>query len=197
MFIYRKRSWLRQLKEDYFRLFLSVGPILIGFLIYIFILIFSSRFRFTVFLFEWVPVLSTALSVAAGCSIVAAVIMFATTRRRRKIFQEIIKPISFFFIFIGLPALTYYDYYVWFLSDNTVRYVTEYDVTFPGPSRGKSGHCEAGLLIKDKTLNRWITLCSSKAQLQKEHKQGMDGIYVVENVSRYGIRLIDTEFTWL
>jgi len=197
MFIYRKRSALRRLLDIDFGKWLAIAPILITLIIYVAILLFAGRFRFTVFVYKWVPEWTTALTAGAIGGLIIAALMMPQMRRENKPWWEIIKIFGFGVMLIGLPALSYYEYLVWFFPEKTVSYVTEYDVTFPGPSKGKHGHCEAGLLIKDKTLGRWVTLCSSKEYLLKEHKQGMDGIYVVENVSRYGVRLTYTEFTWL
>ncbi len=196
MFIYRQRSALRsaltKARQIGFKGFLVIALLLA----YFALMFFSLRFRFSVFLYDWVPQWTIALSVGAIGGLWCAWKLLPQLRRENKPFWDILKPFFGGLCLFGLPGLMYHEYIVWFFPEKTVRYITDYDVVFPGPSRGKSSRCEAGLQIKDKTLGRWITLCSSKQQLRQQRKQGMDGIYVVERVNRYGIRLISTEFTW-
>lgn len=196
MFIYRKRSVLRsatsKIKQLGFKGFFVITLVLA----YLALMFFSLRFRFSVFLYDWVPQWTTALTAGAIGGLWCAWKMLAQLRMENKPFGDILQPFFGGMCLFGMPGLMYHDYVVWFFPESTVSYVTDYDVIFPGPSRGKSSRCEAGLQIKDKTLGHWITLCSSKEELRQRRQQGMDGIYVVEQVNRYGVRLIDTEFTW-
>ncbi|OON38491.1 hypothetical protein BTJ39_18755 [Izhakiella australiensis] len=93
--------------------------------------------------------------------------------------------------FLPLP-----DALVRYLPGERVSYQTEFDYTFPGPSRGKSGRCEMGLKIKDKSLKRWIVVCSSRAWLDAHFQRGMDRINVVEKVNRYGVQLESYQLDW-
>ncbi|MDW5500981.1 hypothetical protein R6Y99_14405 [Pseudomonas lundensis] len=196
MFIYRKRNALRsgitKIKHFGFKGFLFIALLLA----YFALMLFSFRFRFTIFLYDWVPQFTTALSVGALGGLWFAWKALPQLRMQNKPFWDIAQPFFGGMCLFVVPGLLYHEYVVWFFPEKTVSYVTEYDVVFPGPSTGKSSHCEAGLQIKDKTLGRWITLCSSKEALSQQRERGMDGIFVVEQVSHYGIRMIRTQFTW-
>ncbi|AHY06496.1 membrane protein [Serratia plymuthica] len=196
MFIYRKRNMWRSIISKIKHLGVKGLFVIALLLAYFVLMLFSFRFRFAVFLYDWVPQWATALGVGTIGGLWCAWKTLPQLRMENKPFWDIVQPFFCGLCFFGIPGLMYHDYMVWFFPKKTVSYVTDYDVTFPGPSRGKHGHCEAGLQIKDKTLGHWITLCSSKEALRQQRKQGMDGIFVVEQVGHYGIRLISTTFTW-
>lgn len=88
------------------------------------------------------------------------------------------------------------DVYVYLFPDKTIGYLSEYDVEFPGPARGKSGHCEAGLWIKDTNTDRWKELCTSKAALLVERRQGMDAVWVTARVNKLGSYIVNYEFVY-
>ncbi|MFZ4833179.1 hypothetical protein [Rouxiella sp. Mn2063] len=109
-----------------------------------------------------------------------------------------------FEMFFGGCALLFvltmnmFDVYVYLFPKEVTSYVTDYDISFPGPSRGKNGRCEAGLWIKERHTSRWIQLCSSKAELAvgEHHKQGMDGVLVTAKINSIGTYIINYEFTY-
>lgn len=196
MFIYRKRNAVRSIITK-IRLLGFAGFTFIALLLaYFALMFFSFRFRFTVFLYDWVPQFTTALTAGAIGGLWCAWKALPQLRMQNKPFWDIAQPFFGGLCLFVVPGLLYHEYVVWFFPEKTVSYVTEYDVVFPGPSTGKSSHCEAGLQVKDKTLGHWITLCSSKEELRQQRERGMDGIFVVEQVSHYGVRLVRTEFTW-
>jgi len=102
------------------------------------------------------------------------------------------------FSLVFVLTMNIFDVYVYLFPKEVTRYITDYDVSFPGPSRGKSGRCEAGLWIKDLHTSRWIQLCSSKAELAvgEDHKQGMDGILVTTKINSIGTYIVNYEFTY-
>lgn len=195
MFIYRKPSVLRSIINITKRLGLKEWLAITLFFSYLALMFFSFRFRFSVFLYNWVPQWTTALTVGAIGGLWCTWKSIPRLRIENKPHSDMMEPFLGGMCFFGMLGLMYYDYVVWFFPEKTVSYITDYNITVPGPSRGKSGQCEAGLKIKDQTLGYWITLCSSKKELQQRRKPGMDGIYVVEQINHYGIRLISNEFT--
>lgn len=100
--------------------------------------------------------------------------------------------------FLGfLLSLNCYDIYVYLFPDKIISYESEYEVVFPGPSRGKHGHCEAGLWLKDQNTNRWIQLCTNKEYLHSHRKQGMTGVWVTARVNKIGTYIVKYEFIYL
>ncbi|MGY4562609.1 hypothetical protein ACVWZ0_000015 [Erwinia sp. TECH1] len=97
---------------------------------------------------------------------------------------------------IGVFSLQLPSALVRYLPHQSSQYLTEYDVSFPGPSRGKSGRCEMGLWLKDRHLNRWIQFCSSRAWLAEHCERGMDRMEVVEEVNKYGVRVVNFWCAW-
>ena len=94
-------------------------------------------------------------------------------------------------------SLNCYDIYVYLFPDKIIGYESEYEVVFPGPSRGKHGHCEAGLWLKDQNTNRWIQLCTNKEYLHSHRKQGMTGVWVTARVNNIGSYIVNYEFIYL
>ncbi|MGV1169014.1 hypothetical protein ACV6DN_18925 [Enterobacter asburiae] len=94
-------------------------------------------------------------------------------------------------------SLNCYDIYVYLFPDKIIGYESEYEVVFPGPSRGKYSHCEAGLWLKDQNTHRWIQLCTNKEYLHSHRKQGMTGVWVTARVNKIGTYIVKYEFIYL
>lgn len=92
--------------------------------------------------------------------------------------------------------LNCYDVYVYLFPDKIIGYESEYEVVFPGPSRGKYGHCEAGIWLKDQNTNRWIQLCTNKEYLRSHRKQGMTGVWVSARANKIGTYVVQYEFIY-
>lgn len=89
------------------------------------------------------------------------------------------------------------DIYIYQFPDKVIGYETEYDVVFPGPSRGKHGHCEAGLRFREQHTGKMIELCTSPEAIRSQRKQGMTGIWVTARVNRLGSYIVRYEFVYL
>lgn len=95
-----------------------------------------------------------------------------------------------------LLALNCYDVYVYLFADKTIGYESEYEVVFPGPSKGKYGHCEAGIWLKDQNTSRWKQLCTNKEYLRSHRKQGMTGVWVSARVNNIGTYIVKYDFIY-
>lgn len=100
------------------------------------------------------------------------------------------------FILGFVLSLNCYDVYVYLFPDKVIGYESEYEVVFPGPSRGKYGHCEAGLWLKDPNTSRWKQLCINKEYLHSHRKQGMTGVWVTARVNNIGSYIVRYEFIY-
>lgn len=100
--------------------------------------------------------------------------------------------------FLGfVTILNCYDVYVYLFPDKVISYESKYEVVFPGPSRGKYGHCEAGIWLKDQNTTRWIQLCINKEYLHNHRKQGMTGVWVTARVNNIGTYIEEYEFIYM
>lgn len=115
---------------------------------------------------------------------------------RRLTLRQLAKLFAGTAFFIGVLSLQLPSALVRYLPHHRIQYLTDYDISFPGPSRGKSGRCEMGLWIKDRHLNRWIQFCSSRAWRTANCEKGMDSVEVVEEVNRYGVRIVNYWCAW-
>ncbi|WP_162286518.1 hypothetical protein [Pantoea stewartii] len=95
-----------------------------------------------------------------------------------------------------VSILNCYDVCVYLFPDKIIGYESQYEVVFPGPSRGKYGHCEAGIWLKDQNTTRWIQLCTNREYLHSHRKQGMTGVWVSARVNKIGSYIVQYEFIY-
>ncbi|HBV39053.1 MAG TPA: hypothetical protein DEF05_05035 [Erwinia sp.] len=130
--------------------------------------------------------------IAAVLITLIAVVFF----RHRLTRVQLAKLFCYSVFMIGVFSLQLPSALVRYLPHQRLQYLTEYDVSFPGPSHGKSGRCEMGLWLKDRHLNRWIQFCSSRAWIAANCERGMDRIEVVEEANQYGVRVVNYWCAW-
>lgn len=92
--------------------------------------------------------------------------------------------------------LNCFDVYVYLFPDKTIRYITDYEVTIPGPSRYKSTRCEAGIWVKELYTARWLHLCSTEEEVRlgRQRQAGMDGLWVTARVNKLGAYIEHYQF---
>lgn len=95
-----------------------------------------------------------------------------------------------------VTVLNCYDVYVYVTANKITQYESEYEVRFPGPSKGKYSHCEAGLWIKDAPTKSWIQLCTNRTDLYNERKQGMTKVWVTARSNQVGSYIINYHFIY-
>ncbi|MHC8395450.1 hypothetical protein ACYZT8_17625 [Pseudomonas sp. LB3P93] len=82
------------------------------------------------------------------------------------------------------------------LPGEIISYKSSYEIRYPGPSRGKFGHCEAGLWIEDPSTHRWIELCTNNMDLDKNIKQGMKLVWVSARTNKIGSYIMNYTFIY-
>lgn len=68
------------------------------------------------------------------------------------------------FVLGFLSIVNIFDVYVYLFPDDVINYTSDYEIVFPGPSKGKSSRCEAGLWIKDVHTGQFKQLCDPPQQ---------------------------------
>lgn len=91
-------------------------------------------------------------------------------------------------------SLGIYDVFVFMSKGNVITYEAAYEITYPGPGKGRFGHCEAGLWFKDYNTKRWIQLCTNKKALQAAGEPGADAVRVSAHSNEIGSYIIDYSF---
>ncbi|WP_429045999.1 hypothetical protein [Aeromonas hydrophila] len=134
---------------------------------------------------ESVPELLTYITISALFGLVGA-IFTAFRCPSRDALKHITKAFGYCFFMMFISSWSGYDMYVYFYPDKTISYDTEYKVVHPGPSKGKSGHCEAGLKIKDKHTGYWFNICYSNNKLGKERIGDYGVVWVKTRVNEAG-----------
>ena len=184
----------RYIKKDC-KLIISI----IFFILFIFYISWASRVSNNTILIKsgtevklsFIVIVIGIMATAAGIS---AVRLAAVPRTR----NDCIFILSMFIAggLIGLTlSLNALDAYVYLFPDKTIYYVSEYDVSIPGPYRGRY-RCEAGVRLKDIHTSRWIELCTSKEELKigNKRQQGMDAVWVTARVNRVGSYIVNYQF---
>ncbi|SCM51478.1 hypothetical protein [Hafnia alvei] len=182
----------RHIKKDY-----EIIILITFFILFIFYISWASRISNNTILIKSDSEAKLSLIVigimATAATIGAARLTSAPRTRNDCIF------ISSMFIAGGLVGLTLslnaFDAYVYLFPDKTIYYISEYDVSIPGPYRGRY-RCEAGLRLKDIHTSRWIELCTSKEELKigNKRQQGMDAVWVTARVNHVGSYIVDYQF---
>lgn len=147
-------------------------------------------------LMDSVPEFKTYLGVGIAVGVLFILLGFRRLRSEFKlkdVFQLFIGGLGIGFVL----SLNIYDVCIYCFPDKVIGYEAEYDVTFPGPSRGKHGHCEAGLIFRDQHTGKKVELCTSAAALKSQHKQGMTGVWVTAKVNSLGSYIVRYEFIYL
>ncbi|RNM05930.1 hypothetical protein [Dickeya undicola] len=162
-------------------------------------LLWSSNIADHTILVTGLPKESSALKVATvtGISITFIVSVFRPSKGMIEKLKQWSISFTFSSAFGFALVINMFEVYIYLYPEKVIDYVTDYKVTFPGPSNGKH-RCEAGLWIKEQYTGRWLELCSSKEQLKfgENRRQGMDGMYVVAQVNRYGSYIQHYEFAF-
>lgn len=182
----------RHLKKDY-----KIITFITFFILFVFYISWASRISNNTILIKSDSEVKLSLIVigimATAATISAARLASAPRTRNDCIF------ISSMFIAGGLVGLTLslnaFDAYVYLFPDNTISYTSDYDVSIPGPYRGRY-RCEAGVWLKDIQTSRWIELCTSKEELKigNKRQQGMDALWVTARVNHVGSYIVDYQF---
>ncbi|MDT3310017.1 hypothetical protein QZR14_01505 [Pseudomonas sp. rhizo66] len=91
-------------------------------------------------------------------------------------------------------SINSYDAAAYLLPGEIIEYESGYEITYPGPSSSRFGHCEAGLWIVDSHTHRKIELCTNKADLNEKLKQGTNAVWVRARASRIGSYIVGYTF---
>ncbi|BDB19590.1 hypothetical protein cym2001_29550 [Pseudomonas sp. CYM-20-01] len=89
-----------------------------------------------------------------------------------------------------------YDVAAYLLPGDTIHYESAYEISFPGPVLGKLSRCEAGVWIKDVTTERWIQLCTNKADLNDQIQRGMTAVRVTAHANKIGSYIVGYQFIY-
>ncbi|VVN05256.1 hypothetical protein [Pseudomonas fluorescens] len=94
------------------------------------------------------------------------------------------------FCFGLICSLNIYDVSAYLLSGEVVSYESEYEITFPGPSK----RCEAGLWINGPNTQRRIELCTNKKNLNEQIGRGIYAVWVTAHTNKLGSYIIGYTF---
>ncbi|WP_233961350.1 hypothetical protein [Pectobacterium versatile] len=100
------------------------------------------------------------------------------------------------FVLGFLSIVNIFDVYVYLFPDDVINYTSDYEIVFPGPPKGKTSRCEAGLWIRDVHTGQLKQLCTSRETLFKKRRQGMDELWVTARVNKLGTYIVDYRFTY-
>ncbi|ASN87014.1 hypothetical protein WBW39_07210 [Pectobacterium versatile] len=100
------------------------------------------------------------------------------------------------FVLGFLSIVNSFDVYVYLFPDDVINYTSDYEIVFPGPPKGKTSRCEAGLWIRDVHTGQLKQLCTSRETLFKKRRQGMNELWVTARINKLGTYIVDYRFTY-
>jgi len=140
-----------------------------------------------------VPEWQTYLLVSATAGLVAA----GRTIHRRpdgNIARKVLDSFVGWFCLGLILSVNSYDAAAYLLPGEIIEYESAYEITYPGPSSSRFGHCEAGLWIEDSRTHRKIVLCTNKADLNGRIKQGTNAVWVRARSNKIGSYIVGYTF---
>jgi hypothetical protein len=75
--------------------------------------------------------------------------------------------------------------WIYLTATREVNDRVEFNVFYPGPSKGKAGNCPVGIGYYDRDLQRYVELCAEKDQIDRKARK----LYVQKRVNDYGARI--------
>ncbi len=146
-----------------------------------------------VYLFD--PVLAWLIPLtAAGIGGLLAALMVFMGRTRYRSTKDMLQAFGGAACLCLMLAWNTPQAYILMRDGQHIEYDANWRLVHPGPSRGKSGRCEAGLQIDSTSLNRTITLCTTDNDIARQRAPGMDALRVTEKVTSTGVQLLAYRF---
>lgn len=139
-------------------------------------------------MFEWFPQWTISITFAAIVSVIGGV--WSILRRPLKhAFKNVLQSGFMALVFI-VPA---FDVLTYLLTNKTIRYQTEYEITSPGPSTSRFSRCDHGIWIKETYTGRWKLLCISNPKSKTKENTGM--VWVTTKTGPIGAYIVDYQFS--
>ncbi|NDJ57822.1 hypothetical protein GWD52_12615 [Enterobacteriaceae bacterium 4M9] len=146
-----------------------------------------------VYLFD--PVLSWLIpATAAGIGGLLAALMVFMGRTQYRSTKDMLQAFGGAACLCFMLSLNTPECYVLMRDGLQTEYAAHWQIVHPGPSRGKSGRCEAGLRINSQSLNRALTLCTTDKEIARLRKPGMNSLLITEKVTSTGVQLLAYRF---
>ncbi|MEQ9745790.1 hypothetical protein ABRQ05_15970 [Pectobacterium actinidiae] len=118
------------------------------------------------------------------------------SRSAKKKLKHMIEMFLGGFVLGFLSIVNIFDVYVYLFPDDEIRYTSDYKIVFPGPPKGKTSRCEAGLWIRDAHTDQLKQLCTNRETLFKKRRQGMDELWITARINKLGTYIVDYRFTY-
>ncbi|MDE9494896.1 hypothetical protein KKJ09_15230 [Xenorhabdus bovienii] len=167
---------------------LPVYFILVPFGIWIAYMIWSISLGQRVVMFEWFPKWTISITFAAFVGLIGGI--WSIFRRPTKLVFKNFLSAGFAGFILIVPV---FDVLTYLLSEKTIHYQTEYEITSPGPSTSRFSRCEHGIWIKEVYTDRWALLCINNAKL--ETRKGADTVWVTTKTGLIGSYIVDYQFS--
>ncbi|WP_226893952.1 hypothetical protein [Proteus sp. FME41] len=141
-----------------------------------------------VVMFEWFPKWTISITFAVFLGMMGGI--WSIFRRPIKLAFKHFLSAGFAGFMLIVPM---FDILTYLLSNNTIRYQTEYEIISPGPRTNRFGRCEYGIWIKETYTVRWTLFCINSAKLETQN--GVDKVWVTTKTGPIGSYIVDYQFT--
>lgn len=138
-------------------------------------------------MFEWFPKWTISITFAAIVSIIGGV--WSILRRPLKhVFKNFLQSGFMSLVFI-IPV---FDVLVYLLTNKTISYQTEYEITSPGPSISRFSRCDYGIRIKEIYTGEWVLWCINDPKSKTQTNIGT--VWVTAKTGPIGAYIVDYQF---
>lgn len=139
-------------------------------------------------MFEWFPKWTISITFAAIVSVIGGV--WSILRRPLKSAFKNFLWSGFAGFMLIVPVC---DVLAYLLTNKTVCYQTEYEITSPGPSTSRFGRCDHGIWIKETYTEQWKLLCISNPKSKTKENTGT--VWVTTKTGPIGAYIVDYQFS--
>ncbi|MEK2586118.1 hypothetical protein AAAA18_19075 [Providencia stuartii] len=181
---YQFKSYSKGNKNKTMSVYWIVVPCVIWIALMYWSLILGSR----MVLFEWFPKWIISITFTVIVSVISGV--WSILRRPLKhAFKNFLQS-GFMALVLIVPV---FDVLAYLLTNKTIRYQTEYEITSPGPSISRFSQCKYGIWIKETYTEQWKLLCIGNPKSKTQTNTEM--VWVTIETGPIGAYIVDYQFS--
>ncbi|WP_318825861.1 hypothetical protein [Providencia sp. PROV252] len=139
-------------------------------------------------MFEWFPQWTISIAFAAIVSVIGGTWSILRCPLKSTFKNFLWSGFAGFMLIVPV-----FDVLTYLLTNKTIRYQTEYEITSPGPSTSRFSRCDHGIWIKETYTERWKLLCISNPKSKTQTNTGT--VWVTAKTGPIGAYVADYQFS--
>ncbi|MBQ0436818.1 hypothetical protein J7S87_00940 [Providencia rettgeri] len=139
-------------------------------------------------MFEWFPQWTISIAFAAIVSVIGGTWSILRCPLKSAFKNFLWSGFAGFMLIVPV-----FDVLTYLLTNKTIRYQTEYEITSPGPTTSRFSRCDHGIWIKETYTERWKLLCISNPKSKTQTNTGT--VWVTAKTGPIGAYVADYQFS--